>query len=174
MSWALRASARLPMPASREPGPDMQQLNLSASLARPALPLIAARSQQDLLASRMVDVRPVRDVDHSDHVLFIVDLVPDTVMPAPCGPVALKRRRDKLLPDALRILRERPSYELPHREGSRRRELVLKRATRLRLDSEVVGTQRPRSFSRVVRAGKGRELRGKPPPLTCPASGDRS
>lgn len=53
---------------------------------------IAAGSQQDLLASRMVDVRPVRDVDHSDRVLFIVDLVPDTVMSAPSGPVALKWR----------------------------------------------------------------------------------
>jgi hypothetical protein len=34
----------------------------------------------------MVDVRPVRDVDHDDRVLFIVDLVPDTVMSAPSGP----------------------------------------------------------------------------------------
>jgi hypothetical protein len=33
------------MPASREPGPDMKQRNLSA----PFCPLIAARSQQDYL-----------------------------------------------------------------------------------------------------------------------------
>jgi hypothetical protein len=86
----------------------------------------------------MVDVRPVRDVDHSDRVLFVVDLVPDTVMSAPSGPVALKRRRDKLFPDALRIVHERPCYEFPHREGRRRGELVLKRATRLRLDNAMV------------------------------------
>jgi hypothetical protein len=55
----------------------------------------------------MVDVRPVDDVDHSDRVPFIVDPVSDTVMSAPSGPVALKWRRDKLLPDALRIVHER-------------------------------------------------------------------
>jgi hypothetical protein len=64
----------------------------------------------------MVDVRAVGDADNRDDAFLIVDPVPDTVMPAPCRPVAMEGR-DQWFSYPVRVLPERPCDELPGGEG---------------------------------------------------------